>query len=155
MKKFRILFVLLCLFAVIVISSCNQKSFENETFDNEEEKTQTTVGYRVMRANATDDSTIKDTSVEYDFWCRSADGSQAPEQVTVTFDGKEYTGEYVYSYLLSPRTYPCHHYATRDDFQFEINGETGELVHFMIPQALPSGSTLTMEQCREVLDEIG
>lgn len=77
----------------------------------------------------------------------------APEQATVTFNGVTYTGTYQETKDLWSLPYIRHTYRG-DGFEFEINGETGQLSEFS--NRLPDNGTAVVDKsyCRQLADSI-
>ncbi len=152
MKKnvFLKLFVLLmCLLFLLVFPSCGQDMIDEST-----ENEPTVVGYQVMRMNAARDALIEDSFDPYLFWIGAVEQGGAPESVTVTFDGKEYTGTYLRSKVSKPKTFVSYRYMTDDGVIFETNSETGELTYISMNVDIPKGFALKESHCREIADEI-
>lgn len=77
----------------------------------------------------------------------------ASKEMTVFFNGVEYTGEYYRTEEQVPYTFAIHKYKG-DEADFEINAETGELVYLSFNRLLPENSTADEEYCRKVADEL-
>ena len=74
----------------------------------------------------------------------------APKVKTISFNGKEYIGEYDTSTVYGFNTYQTDEYEF-DGGAFGVNSETDELVMFRLYPR--KGGTLTAEQCREIAFE--
>lgn len=77
----------------------------------------------------------------------------ASKEMTVFFNGVEYTGEYYRTEEDVPYTYPMHRYEG-EEADFGINAETGELVYLSFDRPLPENGTADEEYCRKVADEL-
>ena len=77
----------------------------------------------------------------------------AAKELTVLFNGTEYTGEYYRTEEQVPYTFAIHKYEG-DEADFEINAETGELVFIEFKRDLPENWTVDEEYCREVADNL-
>ncbi|MCD7783732.1 MAG: hypothetical protein LUI15_07605 [Firmicutes bacterium] len=76
----------------------------------------------------------------------------APETYTVTFDGTEYEGEYLYSYIYGYNTYTSDYYDI-DNGKFAVNAQSGEIVYmqrFYDGDDNENACVYTVEQCTEI-----
>ncbi|MCD7943966.1 MAG: hypothetical protein LUH43_03635 [Clostridia bacterium] len=76
----------------------------------------------------------------------------APETYTVTFDGTEYEGEYLYSYIYGYNTYVSDYYDI-DNGKFAVNAQSGEIVYmqrFYDGDDNENACVYTVEQCTEI-----
>ena len=96
---------------------------------------------------------------EYPIWSvenlNSHDDPNAPREITVTFMGKTYTGEYLRSLVRDPNLYLSHRYES-DVGYFEINDTTGQVVKFMFTDKpeLPEFSTIQESDCQNIINDI-
>lgn len=81
--------------------------------------------------------------------------STAPAEVTVDFNGKSYTGEYVRSVTRVPNLFVSHRYKCEsENVFFEINGSTGELVDLVYAGKYADESTVDEAYCRKIADAV-
>ena len=84
--------------------------------------------------NTSDSPLAAGIPVEYDFWSKVSGSFQdpsAPPTMTVTFNGKSYTGAYISSHILPPNTFQGDKYYTDGECLFTVNAKTGELTGFI------------------------
>lgn len=81
----------------------------------------------------------------------SVQDASAPAQMTVTFQGKSYTGEYDYSICQFPETHKRHKY-DGDHILFDIHAQTGKLLYFLRTDADAFDQRFVVgdEQCLEL-----
>ncbi|MBE6551203.1 MAG: hypothetical protein E7665_03610 [Ruminococcaceae bacterium] len=79
--------------------------------------------------------------------------AKAAENVSVTFNGKSYSGDYQRSATKVPNLYVSHRYKG-DKVFFEVNGTTGELTSITFVYEPSESSSLSQEQCRTIADSI-
>lgn len=87
------------------------------------------------------------------------DDVAAPAEMTVTFNGKTYTGNYEGSYTRMPNTYVSHSYmGSMEDGSiayFYVNAQTGELTSFSTYRKTEqAGKAVEETACRKVADEL-
>ena len=75
--------------------------------------------------------------------------ASAPKEATVDFNGKRCTGQYDYTTVDIPATYPAHRYRG-DGFSFAINAETGKLVWF--EELGTTDAVCDPQTCRDIAD---
>lgn len=105
-----------------------------------------------------------DDTSEYPFWSLSnlanPSNASAHPEVTITFNGKTYSGKYTRSSITIPNTYVSHHY-NADGALFEINDKTGALRSILMlykyPQEENKGDETPVKDqasCKKIADEI-
>lgn len=77
----------------------------------------------------------------------------APAEITVSFNGKSYTGSYQRSAVFIPDTYLSHRYKG-DNVFFRINAETGELVGIQFVREKAEKATISEDECRIIAEAI-
>ena len=87
------------------------------------------------------------------------DDTTAPKEMTVTFNGKTYTGSYEGSYTRLPNTYVSHSYMGKLEdgnlVYFYVNGKTQELTSISLYRKTEqAGKTVDEAACRKVADEL-
>ena len=95
---------------------------------------------------------------EYDFWSyenrkiyEEKIKSTSSKEFTVKFNGKKYTGTFNDVNRIVPGPFTC--YYRGENFSFEINAKTKELVSFTYHvSAFDHGQTLDEAKCREIAD---
>lgn len=79
--------------------------------------------------------------------------AKAAENVSVTFNGTSYSGNYQRSATKVPNLYVSHRYKG-DKVFFEVNGTTGELTSITFVYEPSESSSLSQDQCRTIADSI-
>ncbi len=100
--------------------------------------------------------TFDGTYSDYELWSNEMSNwhkeEDAPENITVTFNGVSYTGSYVHSEVLMFNNYMTHNYKTPEGVEFGINADTGAVVSYSSDlQSKPGGKT--QEDCARIADE--
>lgn len=144
MKNKSIIFVTLSLI-LMLICGCNS-SVPNEK-----------INYVAYEAGSFDSSDNGKHLSEIPIWSTEnmsrAQDPTAAETISVTFNGKSYTANYVSSGVTYPNLYLEHKYYG-DNAIIKINADTGELTGFILAQEPTANSTITEEQCKQIADNI-
>lgn len=144
MKNKSIIFVTLCLI-LMLICGCNS-SVPNEK-----------INYVAYEAGGFDSSDNGLHVSEIPIWSKDnlsrKTDQTAPQTISITFNGKTYTGNYVSSGVMTPKLYVEHKYYG-DNAIFEINTNTGALSSFLLAEEPTHYSTITENQCKQIADSI-
>lgn len=88
--------------------------------------------------------------------CNPHEDASAPAEMTVTFNGKTYTGTYIDSFTTIPNTFASHHYKvdTKDGtvVSFDTNAQTGALTRFSLYNKAKNEVTMDETDCRKIAD---
>ncbi|MBR6807845.1 MAG: hypothetical protein IKM46_05615 [Clostridia bacterium] len=152
MKKVKIFALLMCCFLLVshMCGCAEENKPENKPKNTEYVVLEVGIGDSVDGGKHTSEVPIWDNSKT-----TSHSDSTAPANVTVNFDGKNYTGEYVRSVTRVPNLFTSHRYKCEsENVFFEINGSTGELVDLIYARNIANESTVDEAYCREKADSI-
>ncbi len=96
-------------------------------------------------------------SVDVPLWMAekysTSENNLAPETAEIEFNGKTYTGNYLYSTSQAPATYVSHKYRS-DEASFAINASTNELTEIMFVGNSSYTSSLSAEECRQIAETL-
>lgn len=99
----------------------------------------------------TDATTEKGNNEDNPLWTlkkSTLQGDSAPENITVTFDGKLYTGEYWYSTVVRHNPYTSHYYSFSDGW-FSVKSNTAEVDCIFFASPLRTNGYKSAEECKE------
>lgn len=97
---------------------------------------------------------------DYEYWTEHTlsvrNRPEAPRAMTITFNGRKYTGTYDGSSVRAPNTYATDHYTTNayeiENGIFYVNSETEQVVFFQLFGKSENG-TLTESECEAIARE--
>lgn len=153
------------LFITVLITSFNACAAQDEHLMNNAEPTETIISENGMAetsmvslsafvASGLSDSTGTDAEEEIEgFKAAQVEDTSAPREVTVTFNGKTYTGSYARTEGRSLTYKLRHYYRCEDGSLLYIDAETGRLVAFMLGNEYDV-LRLSEAECKVLANEI-
>lgn len=125
-RKAAFLCVILCLVMLFSLVSCKKEQ------EPEPEKEKRIVGYRVLETGLFDGSPFGNHADEVELWkTHDVDDAFAPEELSIRFNGRTYTGIYRKTAVEFPNIHLLRYYAWEDGW-FAVSKETGKLTKFLV-----------------------
>ncbi len=151
MKK-SITLVLMMLFLSSLFLGCSQKQkTPNPDVNTGADEKSIADAFALYNVSEEEDTAGENSSVENSpLWTlkkSTAQGNNAPQSITVTFDGKSYTGEYWYSAVMRHTPYTSHYYLFSEGW-FSVKSTTAEVDCILFALPSQTSGNKSAEECK-------
>ena len=151
MKKL-ITLALIMLFLISLFSGCSQKQkTPNPNINTDPDVNSAADAFTLYNVSEEKDTAGENSSVENSpLWTltkSTAQGNDAAQSITVTFDGKSYTGEYWYSAVMRHTPYTSHYYLFPEGW-FSVKSTTAEVDCILFALPSQTSGNKSAEDCK-------
>ena len=141
-----IMFVLSMVFIMSLFSGCSRKQTASDSVARS--ASNAFVVYNVSEEkDAVNENSSEENSLLWTLEKSTSQGNNTPQNLTVTFEGKSYTGEYWYSTVTRHNPYTSHYYLFSDGW-FSVKSTTAEVDCILFTSPSQADGNKSVDDCK-------